>query len=257
MNNYLSSNNYHERDKYITFDEKPHIYTVKNNSNYTSVTTWIHSQFEIFNSNKVISNMMNSKKWKENKYFGKSKEEILNIWNENKNNAAFAGTKLHYDIECYYNNNPNKNDSIEYSYFENFVNDYKDLKPYRTEWMVYSEELLLAGSIDMVFQKNNGNLMIYDWKRCKEIKKYNNFNKYSTNPIICDIPDTNFWHYALQLNTYKKLLEENYNKIVEDLYLVCLHPNNNNYILIKVLNLENQINELFNERIKKINNLNK
>jgi len=254
---YLSKINSHERDQNILFDEEPHIYTVKGNSNYTSVTTWNHSHFPKFDSNKIIDNMMKSSKWPQNKYYGKTKQQILDIWEENKNNAATAGTKLHYDIECYYNNQPNINDSIEYKYFENFIKDYEHLKPYRTEWMVYSEELLLAGSIDMVFEKENGNLMIYDWKRCKDIKKFNSFNVCAINPIICDIPDTNYWHYCLQLNTYKAILEKYYDKIVDDLYLVCLHPENinNNYLRIKVVNLQNQINELFEERIKLINNL--
>ena len=90
------------------------------------------------------------------------------MWKDNS--AAEAGTKLHYDIECYYNNCPNENNSIEYQYFKNFVKDYPDLKPYRTEWMVYYMEYKLSGSIDMVFQNKDGDLEIYDWKRTNEFK---------------------------------------------------------------------------------------
>ena len=45
------------------------------------------------------------------------------------------------------------------------------------------------------------------------------------------IPDTNYWHYCLQLNVYKAILEEKYGKKVTELYLVCLHPNNYNKII--------------------------
>ena len=36
-------------------------------------------------------------------------DEIKAQWNENGRLASEAGTKMHYDIECYYNNNPNEN----------------------------------------------------------------------------------------------------------------------------------------------------
>ena len=48
------------------------------------------------------------------------------------------------------------------------------------------------------------------------------------------------------------ILENYYGKIVEDLYLVCLHPDNKNknYILIKVPDLQEEIKILFTERKK-------
>ena len=157
---------------------------------------------------------------------------------------------MHYDIECYYNNCPNENDSDEYKYFKNFLQDHKNLKPYRTEWTVFHEELRLAGSIDMVFENEDGTLMIYDWKRCKDIVKTNNWNKFSINNIISHLPDTNYWHYCLQLNTYKRILEEKYDKKVTDLYLVCLHPDKKNYEKIKVADLQDDIKELFSDRME-------
>ena len=66
------------------------------------------------------------------------------------------------------------------------------------------------------------------------------------------MPDSNFWHYTLQLNTYKKILEDKYDKKVVGLYLVCLHPDNpyNNYDCIPVPNIEKEINDLFEYRRK-------
>ena len=80
---YLSKKNSHPRDKNIVFDEGPHIYTIKGDSNYMSVTTWNHSHFPHFNPDSVIKKMMASKKWPNNKYFGKTPEEIKKIWNDN------------------------------------------------------------------------------------------------------------------------------------------------------------------------------
>ena len=243
----------HPRDKDISFEEGPHIYTINGDSNYTSVTTWNHSHFEEFDADKIIASMMKSEKWPNNKYFGKTPDEIKDSWEKNRDEAAEAGTKMHYDIECHYNDCPNENTSVEYGYFRKFLKDYGHLKPYRTEWMVYHEDLRLAGSIDMVFEGEDGNLLIYDWKRCREIRK-SGFDKYAKRECIEHLPDSNYWHYCLQLNTYKAILEEKYGKKVTELYLVCMHPDNANksYLRIKVADLHEEVKELFEERKKEM-----
>lgn len=245
----LEERNKHPRDADITFDEGPHIYTIHGDSSFTSVTTWVHSHFEKFNADKVIYNMMRSKNWGTNKYNKKTPDEIKAEWDKNRDEAASAGTKMHYDIECYYNEcYEETNNSDEFTYFKNFEERIgSKMKPYRTEWMVYHEEYRLAGSIDMIFENPDGTLQIYDWKRCKEIKKVNAWGKYATTPELNHLPDTNFWHYALQLNTYKKILEEKYGKTVTNMCLVCLHPNNSNndFIQLTVPNLQDELNEIF------------
>jgi ATP-dependent exoDNAse (exonuclease V) beta subunit len=120
--------------------------------------------------------------------------------------------------------------------------------------MIFDEELKIAGSIDMVFENEDGTLSIYDWKRCKEINQENTWNKFATNEVISHLPDTNYWHYSLQLNTYKAILERKYGKIVKELYLVKLHPDdpNDSYELIEVPILSEEINNLFQQRIQKL-----
>ena len=243
----LSVKNQHPRDLEITFDEGPHIYTINGDSLYTSVTTFNHSHFEHFDADKIINNMMkNSEKWRKNKYYGMTKEEIKQLWNNNGKEASEAGTKMHYDIECYYNGCPNENYSQEYKYFLEFAKIHENLIPYRTEWMVFHEEYKIAGSIDMIFENDDGTLSIYDWKRCKDIAKTSNWNKYSHNKLIDHIPDTNYWHYCLQLNTYKYILENKYDKTIKDMYLVCLHPDKKKYEKIKVCDLQNEVKLLLN-----------
>lgn len=250
--NYLKDKNSHERDQCIQFTEKTHTYSLTNKKNrlpFTSVTTWIHHQFPKFNADVVIEKMMKSPKWPQNKYYGKSKYEIKTEWKNNGIQAATMGTKMHYDIECFYNKVPVENTSMEYSYFQNFENERDEaMIPYRTEWNVYDEELLIAGSIDMIFEKD-GKLKLYDWKRCKEIRKTNMF-EHANNACIDHLPNANFWHYTLQLNIYKYILEKHYGKEVDELCLVCLHPDNanKNYIKIKVPILYDEIEDLMTYR---------
>ena len=56
---YLANLNHHPRDDFITFDEGPHIYTVHGDSSFTSVTTFIHSNFSHFDSNTTVNKIMN------------------------------------------------------------------------------------------------------------------------------------------------------------------------------------------------------
>jgi CRISPR/Cas system-associated exonuclease Cas4 (RecB family) len=256
--NYLAVLNAHPRDKDISFEEGPHIYTVcGDRGGYTSVTTWNHHHFSDFDADATISNILRSKKWNTDpsyKYYKMTREEIKTMWDNKRDAAAGAGTKMHYDIECYYNKLDVTNDSIEYQYFQRFASDYSQLKPYRTEWMVYYEELKLSGSIDMVFENPDGTLQIYDWKRCQEIQNETAFGKYAVTSCISHLPDTNFWHYALQLNVYKMILEHKYGKTVTKLCLVCLHPDNSykTYERIEVPFLEKEINELVKVRLAEV-----
>ena len=200
---YLTKKNAHPRDEHITFDEVPHIYTIDGDSGFMSVTTWIHTHFSKFDADQVLDNMFKGTKMQDPnyKYYGMTREQIKTMWSQN--DAAQKGTDMHFDIECYYNGMNVQNDTIEYQYFQKFAEDYKHLKPYRTEWIVFYEEMRLAGSIDMVFQDETGEFWIYDWKRSKEISTEAYGNKRSHTPCISHLPDANFYHYSLQLNVAK------------------------------------------------------
>jgi len=254
---FLLDKNPHPRDEFISFDEGPHIYTVHGDSSFTSVTTLVHGNFAHFDADSIIDRMLKSSKMRDPnyKYYNKTKKEINDMWDEKRDTSSLAGTKMHYDIECYYNNMDVVNISDEYKYFEQFVKDFPDLTAYRTEWTVYYEELKLSGSIDMIFELPDGSLQIYDWKRCEEIVFEPAFNKYSTTECIKHLPDTNFWHYSLQLNIYRTILERKYGKTISGMYLVCLHPCNKSYQHIPVPVLDKEINDLFEFRLQQINNI--
>lgn len=272
--NVLAESNAHSRDKNIDFFEETHKYIVLSEpeTKYTSTTTWVHQHFPHFDADEVIASMMKGKSWKEgHKYWGLTSEQIKAQWDTNKNAVSQFGTDLHYEIECFMNNkllprqythenlynlymsmtarHIHDSTSKEWQYFINFINDYSHLKPYRTEWVVYHDDVKISGSIDMVYENDDGTLSIYDWKRAKNITRINNWNKFAIPAQICHLPDSNFWHYAMQLNTYKVILEDKYDKKVRDLYLVRLHPDaeEKNYELIQLPDLSSDVRELFKQ----------
>lgn len=270
LNTHLANVNPHERDSLIKFYTYGHRYEIlcDTKSKYTSVTTWIHTHFPKFNADEIIEKMFNGKNWNpQNKYWGMTADEIKNAWKNSGQSSCVMGTNLHEKIELFMNDSKgktnytlnelldvatnNNSEEPEWQYFLRFAQDYKHLKPYRTEWMIFDEDLKIAGSIDMVFENEDGTLSIYDWKRCREINRENNWNKFSINDVVSHLPDTNYWHYSLQLNTYKAILERKYGKQIKELYLVKLHPDDpdNSYELIEVPILSEEINNLFQQRL--------
>lgn len=234
----LSLLNVHPRDAHISFQEKGHIYDVDGDKTFTSVTKFVHGFAKPFNADEVIAGMR--KRGLSAEYEGMSDSDIRRKWKLNGIDASTRGTKMHYQIECFFNklaitNNWNidtaswiSNDlEVELGQFTNFINGLRDnghLFPYRTEWCIYHEDLKFTGSVDMVFKNHDGGYDIYDWKRSKDIKKrgFNNFK----NEALVHLPDCNYWHYTMQLNLYKYILESKYGLRIDNLYLVVFHPDN-------------------------------
>ena len=248
----------HERDAFIEFEEIAHIYTVHGQLGYTSVTTWNHHHFREFDQEAIVKNILKNPRTKKDptyKYFEKTRDEILADWEKNRVSASGLGTSMHNDIERFYNTLPVTNTSVEYGYFHAFWRDFQSefphVRPYRTEWMVFHEEMKISGSIDMIFENTeDGTIWIYDWKRCKEICYESPFKPvYAKTECISHFPDTNFWHYTLQLNMYKLILEQKYDKRV-----VCLHPDNplKSYELFEVHPLGKEMEDLYEYRMQEL-----
>ena len=236
--------NAHERDSRIVFDEEPHIYYIDESSEgYISCTTFIHSFFGKFNAEEIASKLLSGNN---PKYKNKTKEEILDEWEKNRVEAASAGTKMHKNIEDNYNDKVVLDDSPEYSMFLKFKDDWSQMQAYRTEWEIFDQEFKIAGSIDMIFKGGDGKFYIADWKRSKEIKKSNKFQK--GTPPIEHLDDCNFNQYSLQLNLYKHILEKHYGIKIEGMFLVVLHPNNSTYLKMDIKCMQKEISWILEER---------
>lgn len=250
----LQQENGHERDKRIFFDEEPHIYYIDGEPYNLSVTGFVHKFFKEFDNREII--YKNYDKWVKDRkvpYCDMTKDEILDSWDKNRDEAARLGTIMHRDIELCYNGVPCDKPTKEFMMFIEFFKEHTNLTPYRTEWEIYHEELGLAGSVDMLFKdKTDGKYVLCDWKRSKEIK-LNAFSSRHTGPRMAEYPihhleDCNFIHYSLQLNTYKKILKEKYNIEVKEMFLVQIHPLNDRYMKFKCRELEPEVVQMFLKR---------
>jgi len=259
----LAVKNKHPRDDRISFEEETHTYTIDGEKEgWTSCTGFLHNFFGEFDADAVISKMMASPKWSQSKYYGKTAEEIKKGWSDSGTEASSLGTRMHLDIEHYNNAEPVGNlagddwppqEGPEWDYFLKFEKKHRKKRgfvPFRTEWLVFKEDIKLAGSIDMVYLKPDGTFAIYDWKRAKEIKYENSYQ--SGLPPINHLPDTNYWHYSLQLNVYRRVLEELYGATVSEMALVILHPNNESYQVIMLNRMDAEVDAMIEWRRAKL-----
>jgi len=244
----------HPRDNLIHFDEPTHVYTVKGSSKgICSITQFLHHFFPVFDADDIIKKMMRSKKWPSSPWYGMSPAAIKAAWNANAKEASEAGTLMHLGVEMVMNGAEaavpyETKQTIEWKYFWNYWDkDVKIWEPWRTEWEVWDEELKLAGSIDMIYRnRKDGTFAIYDWKRSKEIKMDNSFA--SGFGPVSHLPDTNYWHYTLQLNMYRWILEKHYGVVISEMALIVLHPNNKNYKRYVLNRLDDEIEAMVESR---------
>ena len=239
----LSDKNAHPRDDVIEFDEKSHTYTIEGQSNYLSMTTWLHSFFKKFDGPVVIQKMRKGRNWNpQNKYYYMTDAQILASWKAKGQESAARGTWMHENIEYFYNGIEMDDEfleSKEWQFFSQYFRDHQYI-PYRTEWRIFSEEHRIAGSIDMVYEdpENIGQYMICDWKRVEEIKTDNPYEK--GLGILQNFDNCNYWHYTLQLNGYRHILENRYQLKISRLFLVVLHPNQETYLKYDIPMLDMQ-----------------
>ena len=237
--------NSHIRDKRLKFFKDEHIYQIDGNPNTISGTTFIHKFFPDFDGPKIAPFVAKKR--------GMTADEVLREWEMEGQKSADLGTELHSDIEQYFDNKKT-NDKKEFQHFIELYKKIENLELYRTEWRIFDDILMLAGTADTIFRKKDGTFVIYDWKRSKEIKE-RGFPDFYTKETqkgigVCeDIEDCNHQHYCLQLNLYKRILEEHYfgEGQVSEMYFVQLHPNFDNYNLYKVPNMQDKIDKMYNE----------
>ena len=234
----LSSKNHYERDERIQFSDSDHTYLIDKKNKAVSVTELIGRYFPKFDKEFWAN--------KESIKTGKPKKEILKKWDDLGKKARDLGTELHEQIENFYNSKEYIRSKELDKFFKFHKNHIQDkYKPHRTEWRIFDEDKNLAGTVDMVYEKENGELFIFDWKRSKKIinsdgsiEKNNPFENGING--LSHLPSSDYVKYCLQQNIYKNILESKYDKKVSSMNLLILHPHIDNYHIIQVESFKNE-----------------
>jgi hypothetical protein len=233
--------NEHERDRRLRFDPVEHRYFIDGNPDTISASQLIDKFFPEFDS-KYWSQIKADER-------GVDVEVVLEEWETKRNNAANLGTELHEQIENYYNGLEYDKELPEFQYFLNFKERYASMIPYRSEWRIFDEEFLIAGTIDMVYQREGNELYMFDWKRSEKVVDAKGNPKLPSYDCasgeLSHLSDNSFNKYAIQQNIYKYILEKRYNKKISSMNLLILHPSFDTYHHIKLPDLTEEVKYIF------------
>ena len=176
---------------------------------------------------------------------GLSKEEIMHKWQKARQVGATEVTWMHAQFQCLLNGGSVPEQTTEVLLLSKFLQSQANTKAFRTEWQVYADKENLAGSIDFVAKKPDGSAIIVDWKRTSPSRlQQKTCSRFMRSPLS-HVPDCTLWHYRLQLNVYKFILEKYYGEAVSAMYIVGTNPSYENQPFVdKVPNMDAETKSL-------------
>lgn len=243
-----------ERDRRIQFDPIEHRYTIDNNPDTISVTQLIDKFFPEFNPSawsrpKAIEKLALSGQALTEENIHKMQKIIEKEWNDKGIQAANEGTLLHQEIENYYKGKNYNSNTKEFQHFLAFKQQYPNMIKHRSEWRIFDEDLMVAGTIDMAYRKDDGSFYIFDWKRSKKVVNLDGSVKddryqYAIGELN-HLGDNSYNKYCLQQNIYKSILEKRYKLKISTMNLLILHENYDTYIHKTVPNMDKEVSYIF------------
>ena len=168
-----------------------------------------------------------------------------------KQDAAGRGAWMHLQFELYFNRMPSILDNAEGRRLRTFLSTMRGCAAFRTEWTIFDEKRRLAGSIDLVVQRYDGSIVLIDWKRTRDLpQKYDGYGKMLGG--LSHLPDAQGYHYRLQLNVYRFILEENYGYTVHQMLVVCCHPDLETPFIDDVPRMHEEVLTMMNDQERRV-----
>jgi hypothetical protein len=174
-----------------------------------------------------------------------AQEQLALTWAVKGREASAKGTRLHRMIELFLNGRADHEEQLpEFDKFVEFLKAEiapRGWRPYRTEWSIFDEDLMVAGQIDSIWMDPvSSTFHMIDWKRCQSpLDPLDNakWNRHGKPPLEALI-DNAFNHYAVQQNLYAAILQRRYGLKLASVWLCQLHPDIEGYRFLEVPQFE-------------------
>ena len=245
--------------KDFKFYEDGHYYTYKDKPVGVSVTRFIAEYENEFDQWGVAQKVA----LKENRPV----EDILAEWKYKADFACAKGTTCHEFSQSLWSgeeyNELMFDGSIEFlksvnliqAQAKQFKKDYQDhLEHLQDELVVGSAEYDIASAVDHLFyNKLTGGLVLVDYKTNSTLKGYNDdiknrkYIKKMKVPLH-KIDDDALHHYYIQLSIYKFLIEKYTGLKVEEMFIVYMSENIENYEIIPIPYLKKEVEDILEIR---------
>lgn len=245
------------------FYEEGHYYEYKGKRVGISATRLIEEYANEFNQEEVAEKVA----LKENKTI----QQVLNEWDYKNKFACEKGTTCHEYAQSLWSNKMYAqllfDESKEYleavdkikKQANTFHFDYEQqLEHVADEYIIGSSEYDFASAVDHLFiNKLTGGLVLVDYKTNSYLTGHN--KKAYSKPMkipLHKLNDDSLHHYYIQLSMYKYIIEKYTNLTIEEMFIVYMSENIDNYEIIDIPYLEKEVEEILeNRRIKNMNGM--
>lgn len=242
------------------FYEDGHYYEYKDKRVGISATRLIEEYANEFNQEAIAEKVA----IKENK----TVQQVLDEWEYKNKFACAKGSVCHEFVQHLWSGNEwlwsgfGRDEYEEETFYHtcdlifdqayNFYDDYKDrLKHVADEFVIGSSEYDIASAVDHLFiNKLTGGLVLVDYKTNSYLTGYN--KKAYSKPMkipLHELNDDSLHHYYIQLSMYKFIIEKYTNLKVDEMFIVYMSENIDNYEIINIPYLEKEVEEILERRI--------
>ena len=241
--------------KDFKFYEDGHYYECKGKRVGISVTTFIHEYCNEFDAEGMAEKVANRD--------GKTVQQVLDEWAYKRDFSCEKGTTCHEWSQSLWSGAEYKpllfDESKEYmsaldkikNQAVNFKNDYQEhLEHLIDELPIGSEEFNIASCVDHLFyNKLTGGLVLVDYKTNSLMEGYNKkaYKKAMKVPLS-HINDDALHHYYIQLSIYKFLIEKYTGLKVDEMFIVYMSENIENYEIIEIPYLYEEVRKILELR---------
>ena len=241
--------------KDFKFYEDGHYYECKGKRVGISVTTFIHEFCNEFDAEGMAEKVANRD--------GKTIQQVLDEWAYKRDFSCEKGTTCHEWSQSLWSGAEYKpllyDESKEYmsalikirSQAVNFKNDYENILEHLIDELpIGSEEYDIASCVDHLFyNKLTGGLVLVDYKTNSLMDGYNKkaYKKAMKVPLS-HINDDALHHYHIQLSIYKYLIEKYTGLKVDEMFIVYMSENIENYEIIDIPYLKEEVEMILNTR---------
>ena len=232
-----------------------HYYECKGKRVGISVTTFIHEYCNEFDAEGMAEKVANRD--------GKTVQQVLDEWAYKRDFSCEKGTTCHEWSQSLWSGAEYKpllfDESKEYmsaldkikNQAVNFKNDYQEhLEHLIDELPIGSEEFNIASCVDHLFyNKLTGGLVLVDYKTNSLMGGYNKkaYKKAMKVPLS-HINDDALHHYYIQLSIYKFLIEKYTGLKVDEMFIVYMSENIENYEIIEIPYLYEEVRKILELR---------
>lgn len=223
----------------ITLEKVHHEYTLKSNPgmSFYSCSDLVSDQFRPFEAEKIARFLV----YKTRKYANYTVESLLAEWKAAKD----EGSRVHEELDDYIRHGISVSATKAIpgmEWMDDMSSDFGDTV--YSEVIVYSEELKLAGTIDMLIHNSSTNeCILFDWKTSKKMDRSS--SKKGITSACSDMDDCRFDKYSLQVSLYAYLLEKYHGIKIAGCYL--LHLSHYDADTLKASNLRSNVVEMIQE----------